>query len=461
MILVNKIKIKTFNNRKLKYYSDLGYAINNEFFLVNIDDLNKGSREIVPVECDYCQKNVYISYKEYIRNISIGGIYACSNKCGSIKAKNSNIIKYNVDYPMMLTEIQDKATKTNISKYGVKYLQQSDEIKEITKINNIKKWGVDHISKSEIVRLKTSKISHDLNYIKYISNSISLFKCDLGLEHYFEINNDNYYHRKKSKNSLCTICNPIGDSSSIKEKELYNFIKQIYNGKIMQSYRDGLEIDIYLPEMNLGFEFNGLYWHSELYKDKLYHLNKTNYFKEKGINIVHIWETDWSNKKDIVKSKIIKLLKLNNNKVYDKLEIKEIKSNNIIKLFFTKNELVFNYRSNIKIGVYDNNDLLSLITFKKIKNKENEWILSNFSNKINYNNNDTFNIMINYFVEKYNPKSITTNLNNDWPINTIYFEMGFKVIGKPKITFKYLSDGKRINKIWNSGKIKLLLNLYD
>jgi hypothetical protein len=42
-----------------------------------------------------------------------------------------------------------------------------------------------------------------------------------------------------------------------------------------------LEIDIYLPELKLGFEFNGLYWHSNKFKEKNYHLNKTDWFKEK------------------------------------------------------------------------------------------------------------------------------------------------------------------------------------
>jgi hypothetical protein len=39
------------------------------------------------------------------------------------------------------------------------------------------------------------------------------------------------------------------------------------------------EIDIYLW-VEIGFEFNGLYWHSNKFKEKNYHLNKTDWFKE-------------------------------------------------------------------------------------------------------------------------------------------------------------------------------------
>lgn len=37
----------------------------------------------------------------------------------------------------------------------------------------------------------------------------------------------------------------------------------------------GKEIDFYLPKYKIGIEYDGVYWHSEVYKDKDYHLNKT------------------------------------------------------------------------------------------------------------------------------------------------------------------------------------------
>lgn len=53
------------------------------------------------------------------------------------------------------------------------------------------------------------------------------------------------------------------------------------------------EIDIFLPEQKIGVEFNGLYWHSELYRDKNYHADKVQAAKEAGIQLIQIWEDDW------------------------------------------------------------------------------------------------------------------------------------------------------------------------
>jgi hypothetical protein len=89
--------------------------------------------------------------------------------------------------------------------------------------------------------------------------------------HTFSIKTDDYYGRIKSDNKLCTICYPISENSSMKENMFLKFIKSVYVGDIIRGYRDGrLEIDIYLPELKLGFEFNGIWWHSDKYKDKWY-----------------------------------------------------------------------------------------------------------------------------------------------------------------------------------------------
>ena len=48
--------------------------------------------------------------------------------------------------------------------------------------------------------------------------------------------------------------------------------------------------DFYLPKLNLAFEYNGIRYHNELYKTKNYHKDKTDKCKEKGIQLIHIWE---------------------------------------------------------------------------------------------------------------------------------------------------------------------------
>lgn len=69
-------------------------------------------------------------------------------------------------------------------------------------------------------------------------------------------------------------------------------------------YIKGFEIDIFVPELQLGIEFDGTYWHSfnglknthrkwPINAIKNYHSIKDKFFKTKGIDILHIKEDNW------------------------------------------------------------------------------------------------------------------------------------------------------------------------
>ena len=107
---------------------------------------------------------------------------------------------------------------------------------------------------------------------------------------------------------MCLKCQPLYRRGlSFKEQKLYNFIKEIYSDTIIQSDRTILktkEIDIYLPDIKLGIEFNGLYRHCELHKENSYHYEKSNECLEKGIRLINIWEDDWDNKKTVIQNKL-------------------------------------------------------------------------------------------------------------------------------------------------------------
>lgn len=105
---------------------------------------------------------------------------------------------------------------------------------------------------------------------------------------------------------LCPNC--FDGAGSNLEKELCHYIESIYSGKIIRNSRSIIklqELDIYLPEKKLAFEFNGTYWHSESAgTSRLYHFNKTKACKEKGIRLIHIFEHEWVNSKDKIKALI-------------------------------------------------------------------------------------------------------------------------------------------------------------
>jgi hypothetical protein len=203
--------------------------------------------------------------------------------------------------------------------------------------------------------------------------------------------------------------------------------------------------------LKIGFEFNGLYWHSSKFKDVNYHSNKTDYFKDKDIRIIHIWEDDWLFKKDIVESQIKNILKLNCEKIFArKCFIKEIKDSKIVSKFLNKNHVQGKVNSSLKLGLYHNEELVSIMTFDHFegrkKMEEDGWNLSRFCNKLNTNVIGGASKLLNYFIKTYNPSRIVSYADKDWSIGALYQTLGFENVGGNGPDYKYIVDGKRVHK---------------
>ena len=517
---VIKIKVAKYN---IKHYS--------QFFNVNLKDiieidvekyLQKSSNIKINVQCDICNTQRYIKYQAYSKNIKSCEkypIYTC-DKCSHLKIKEFNKEKYGVEYYSQTSEFTEKFKSTMLDRYGVEYALQSKDIREKVSKTNLKKFGyinpfmdknrikiifkekygvlhpssvIEFRNRAEETMMERYGVKYTLQnkelndrvnrktiirndnlYIRYIGDNISLFNCNK--KHEFEINSDLYHSRVKGNIPLCTICYPIGDQKSIKEKELLEFIKDNYSGDIISGYRDGLEIDIYLPELKIGFEFNGLYWHSEKYKDRDYHLNKTNYFKERGIRIIHIWEDDWSFRKDILESQILNSLGKSKKIWARKCEIKLVDVKDCV-IFLDDNHIQGGDISIVKLGLYFKDKLVSVMTFDQFdgsnKMEDGGHNLSRFCNKINTNIIGGASKLLSHFLNLYNPSRIISYVDKDWSVGQLYYKLGFKNINESRPDYKYIVDNKRVHKsryrksktnisesklgipkIWDCGKIK-------
>jgi len=273
------------------------------------------------------------------------------------KAKITLIEKYGVDSPIKVNEIREKMEQTNINRYGVENVFESKEminkLIEINKITFIKRWS--------------KKLKLQINDIN-VSEEIVTIRNYCKKHNEFILKKKQLYDRYKSKTFLCSECTLINKQSSIGEIELKNFIiddlKQISNK--IRIYKQ--EIDVYIPEHSIGIEYNGLYWHSELYKDNDYHINKTNFFKQQNIELIHIFEDEWKNKKEIIKNLIKDKLKLINNEIDSNLcDIRIIKYD-IAENFVNNNHIEGWSNTLINLGLLFNNELISIMCFNEIDN---------------------------------------------------------------------------------------------
>ncbi len=264
------------------------------------------------------------------------------------------------------------------------------------------------------------------------------------------------------------------------EREIIQYIKEILPKiKIYKNYRRLIhpkELDIYIPSKKFAIEFNGIYFHSMIVgkKDKTYHLDKMKKCKERGVKLIQIWDVEWINKKDIIKSVIRNILipEQNISKESRYLKVLEINSkisNNFLETYHLKGS----DNSDIQLGLYYNTELLALMTFKKKKTGPiMEWKLSRYIVKSGITIGNGANQLFNYFIKKYKPKKILAFSDSRWFGGGLYKKLGFKFDSIIKPTFYYtdyiniylnkrdiITDNiKKIDKIYDCGEIKWIFS---
>jgi hypothetical protein len=475
-------------------------------------------------------KNINCFEKVKFKNSTLGYLDYCSNKCIScdpdIKNKKikkslekfgtktpaespliknkiikTNLQKYGANSPMCLKQTQDKSKQTLFENWGVDNPSRSEEIinkriesfkkssfKESYRKISIEKYGVEHPWMDKKIHSKTIECFYS-DYKSRINSSIDKkkykfiqFKKDISTSlifHCFICNTDfdiltyQFYYRKNNNLSLCTKCFPISENASISQIEVYNFIKENYNGEMISDCKNIIkpfEIDIYLPELKIGFEFNGVWWHSDKFKQKNYHLNKNQISDTKDIKLYSIWEDDWNIKNDICKSFILNKIGKTTDKIYArKCQLKEVDYLSS-KKFLDENHLQGDCKSSCRIGLYNKDELVSLMTFSKLRlplqrleknrNINKHFELTRFCNKINTIVVGGASRILNFFINKYLPLQIETYSDNLISDGNLYKKLGFKYIHTSNPGYWYVIDNIRHHR-FNWRKQKLIKMGYD
>ncbi len=384
------------------------------------------------------------------------------------------IDKYGVDNPSKFREFREKAENTMMERYGFKHALQNVNIFNKLKSTMFDRYGVFNYFNSEFYKdniqyLKFSKNNHIVSAhgfkLKELNNTEYILLCD-DCNSNFSINRQLWRNRIYNKTKICLICNPITNKSN-KEIELFDFIKSNYYGSLSsdRTVLNGKELDIYLPELDLAFEFNGLYWHSDLHKDKNYHLNKTNECLSKNINLIHIWEDDWNFKQDIVKSIILNKLGKSKKIFARKCEIRNV-NNKDVKNFLINNHIQGFVGSNIKLGLYYNDELVSLMTFGNLRRSlgqlslEGSYELLRFCNKLGYSNIGGASKLFKHFLNNYDVKEVISYSDNSRGFGNLYNKLKFEYSHDTVPNYYWCKDGVKHHR-FSYRKDKLVKEGYD
>jgi len=203
------------------------------------------------------------------------------------------------------------------------------------------------------------------------------------------------------------------------------------------------ELDIYLPELNVAFEYNGLYWHSELFKAKGYHKQKKTRCKNKGVELLNIFEDAWKYKQPIIKSIILNKLNKTEKIYARKCIIREV-DNKEYKQFLENNHIQGYIPADVKLGLYYNDVLVSVMSFANRKlYKNNGTELMRFCNILNTSVIGGASKLFKHYIDNYDYIEIISYSNNDIGSGNMYDKLGFTYIKDTVSNYWWVIDDVR------------------
>lgn len=437
-----------------------------------------------PVMCAKCSEQVVTltakgRWSEY-----------CSAKCrgshNSAKSREqavqTSLNNWGVENPAQHEEIRKKMQATLNHRIGVDHALQSKDIQEQKKNTMMERHGVEHAAQSR--EFQEKMIS---SYLKNWGVSNPSLR-HIPPESYDKLHNETWLDH----NSETSTCQEMADLLQVsewlvagalkkfgivpKKQNYYRSAAEIDIEDYIKSIRPDLtvltsdrklippyEIDIYIPELALAFEYNGLYYHSEEFgKTSKYHLMKTTRCHERGVRLIHIWENDYIKSKEVLFSKIANLLHKSvpiyaRKCTIDTLSIADARA------FLNSTHIQGYCNSTIKLGLRYNNEIVACMTFIPTRfSNDAEWELLRYSSKLHHNVVGGFSKLLTHFVRTQST-SIISYSDKCWSTGDVYRLNGFDHIRTSKPSYFYTKDGVNVyhRMSFQKKKMKTKLEYFD
>ena len=395
------------------------------------------------------------------------------------KIQKTNLERYGVECSAQSDVVKEKVKATNLKKYGVKYSFQAEEVKDKIKATNLERYGVDNPSKSEVIKSKIVESNRRNLGVDYPMQSKEVMgKSRITSLEKYGTEYPNQSDTVKSKIDASTLehygVNRACKLDEFKQKivdtnrERYgvDYTCLIYSGKLKgndssynRSFAELLDINniIYEREFllqkysydfkvgNTLIEVDPAATHNTYFSpygdnriDVNYHRDKTRLAKDNGYNVIHIFEWD-----DI--NKVVQLLK-NRATVYArKCEVRmvsEVDTGNYLDTYHLQGTC---RGQKIRLGLYYNNQLVSLMTFGKSRfNKNCEYELLRYC--ASHNVVGGAEKLFKYFVDTYKPNSVVSYCDTSKFSGKVYDTLSFEFIktNKPRKHWYSMKERRHI-----------------
>lgn len=397
--------------------------------------------------------------------------------------KSTNQKKYGVDWGLQETNIRAKRRETMLENYGTEHALQHESSKEKRTLSTIERFGVPYAIQNEEVRdrtINTNKERYGSEFFissKRMEEMVNEFCVRNSIE---SPNQKNFSELAKSvlfdRDSLSEfydptktltrnaeilgidrttlvsyvdrygIARPEWIEGSQAERDIAEYIESL-GFNVERNRRDllkpsRLEIDIFVPELDIAFEYNGLYWHSYDHEpateERQYHRKKYELARANGVKLFFLTsDIDVERAKRFIASKLKKTERIFARKCY--LFVPSVVE---YRQFCEENHIQGYSPASVRYALKYEGRIVGAIGFNRVK--EGEWLL----NRMVFGELTIVGgakKLLSAF-RKEHSGLIVSYSSNHYSDGSLYSHLGFKMITEHKSDLWYVKDDKLINR---------------
>lgn len=416
--------------------------------------------------CPTCQGK--LSSKSFLNGVKGYRTY-CSKSCMRTSEqykqsyKQTCLDKYGAEHSFSSKVVQEKRQDTNLLRYGDK--NPAKWSSELFKARMMTKYGAtnpllvpsirDQVSESlRHGYIETGKLDERLHEIEE-SEAVVLDGSYIGFDSMMT-----WKHKPCGELFLSNLADgkipscPKCNAKSKPEYELFKAVEAfVGEGKAIRNDRTAIkpfELDVFVPHLNVAFEMNGLYYHSELFlkeRAKTYHTYKQELCEAAGIKLIQFFDEEWHTKRTLLLDKIENVVGKSKRKYARDLLVYQVNAETK-NAFLTKNHLQGKDVSKVAMALVDEAGIVySMMTFCKSRfSKQHEWELSRFTNDRGMTVVGGASRLLKAFIKAYAPKSIITYADARFSGGKLYNALGFQALRRSPPNYWYVKGDNKLSR---------------